>query len=370
MQQYNKLMKRCIALAKRGTGFTTPNPLVGAVIFDDDFNIVAEGYHKKYGQAHAEVNAVKNANCDLKGMCIAVNLEPCSHHGKTPPCADLIIKNGFKKVVIGIKDPNPIVAGNGIKKLEDAGIEVITGVLGKECAHLNEIFLKNQIEKKPFIAIKTATTLDGKIACKTGDSKWITSEKARQKVQELRHEYSAIITGSNTIIKDNPSLNCRLKNGVNPTRIIVDSKLKTDPKSNVYNNDGTKIIILTSQSAHDSNKKQYPNHVELVICKEKGDYLDLNDAIKKLFSKGIPSILVEGGAGLNSAFIKEKLVDKLYHFVAPKILGDKESISFVDGFSTKKMSEALQLSFSKSTLFHPDILNEYYFTTPDYSNLN
>ena len=245
---YEKYMKRCIKLAQKAAGNTSPNPMVGAIILDKNLNFVSEGYHKKYGEAHAEVNAINNAlkkGIDLSGGTIIVTLEPCSHYGKTPPCADLIIKSGIKTVVVGCLDPNPKVSGNGIKKCKDANLNVITNVLQKECEELNEIFFKNQTKKRPFITIKTATTLDGKIATKTGSSKWITGEKARKKVQKLRHQYDAILTSSSTIITDNPSLTCRLKNGKNPIRIILDTNLKTSPNSKVYTNDGTKVYIAT-----------------------------------------------------------------------------------------------------------------------------
>ena len=250
-KQYEKLMRRCISLAKKGEGKVSPNPLVGCVIFDDNFNILSEGYHEKYVQNHAERNAILNAKSNLKGKSLIVNLEPCSHYGKTPPCADLIIEKGIKKVIIGMIDPNPIVSGNGIKKLQKAGIEVVTGVLEKECRILNEVFIKNQIKKSPFVVIKTATTLDGKIATQTGNSKWITDESSRLEVQKLRNKYDAILTSSATVIEDNPKLTCRLKNGRNPVRIILDTNLSTDENSNVYNNDGTKVYIITSENISD-----------------------------------------------------------------------------------------------------------------------
>lgn len=357
MKKYEKLMKRCLKLAEKAKGKTSPNPMVGAVIVDEECNIISEGYHKKWGDKHAEVNACNSADCSCEGKTIIVNLEPCSHHGKNPPCADMIIKNKFKRVIVGNVDPNPLVAGKGIKKLEEAGIEVITGVLEEECSRLNEVFLKNHREKLPFITIKTATTLDGKIATKTGSSKWITGEKARREVQKLRSTNDAIMTGSGTVIKDNPSLTCRLKDGKSPTRIIVDSKLKTDPKSNVYNDDGTMIIILTTVK----KTGNYPAHVEIITCKEKGGFVDLKDAIKKLYEKGITSILVEAGAGLNSAFIKEKIADKLIQFIAPKILGDEKAVNFVESIDIKEIKDSICLNLYKTKSIGDDIMCEYYF---------
>lgn len=362
LNQYKKLMRQCLNIAKKGEGKTSPNPMVGAVIFDDNFNIISKGYHQKYGEAHAEVNAVKNAKCSLKGLSIAVNLEPCSHYGKNPPCADLIIKEGFKRVIIGIGDPNPLVCGNGIKKLQDAGIEVITGILEEECRKFNEIFLNDQLKKRPFITIKTATTLDGKIASKTGSSKWITSEKARNHVQKLRNRHDAILTSSNTIIADNPSLTCRMKNGKNPSRIIIDSKLKTNPNSNVYKNDKTSVFIVTDKNMPESEQKKYPEHIQFIKCSLKNGKIDLCEATQKLYEKDIKSIIIEAGGTLNHTFINEKLADKLIQFVAPKILGDKNAINFVQGFDINNIDESQILTELNIKKLNPDIMMEAYFT--------
>lgn len=361
MNQYEKLMRRCLTLAKKGEGRVNPNPMVGAVIFDDDFNIISEGYHQYWGGPHAEVNAINNAPCSLKGKNIAVNLEPCSHYGKTPPCADLLIKHGFKKVIAGICDPNPKVCGKGIKKLKEAGIEVITDILKDECIKLNEVFFKNQIEHKPFITIKSAVTLDGKIATKTGSSKWITGEKARKEVQKLRNKYDAVLTGSNTIMLDNPSLTCRLKQGINPARIIIDSKLKTNPKSNVYIDDKTKIFILTDKNADVKKLQSYPKNVEFIKCSLVNNFINLHEAIEKLYEKGIKSILAECGSGLNYALTKENLADKLILFTAPKIAGDSTSLGFVEGFNVSDINSVKFLKHHKTILLKPDIMSEYYF---------
>ena len=281
-KEYKKLMRRCNALARKSEGHTSPNPLVGAVIFDDDFRIISEGRHEYYGGNHAERNAVLSAKEDLKGKSIIVNLEPCSHYGKTPPCADLLIEKGFKRVICGLVDPNPEVAGQGIERLKKAGIEVIVGVLEDECRELNKIFLKNQIKKEVYIAIKTATTLDGKIATKTGNSKWITDEKSRAEVQKLRNKYDAILTSSKTVIADNPSLTCRMRGGRNPVRVVVDTNLSTSPNAKVYNNDGTRVIVLTSKK-----DAEFPAHVEVVVCPLKNGHVDLEFAMQKLFEMKI-----------------------------------------------------------------------------------
>ncbi len=358
---YTKYIKKCISLARKGEGNVSPNPLVGAVVLDKYGNIAGYGYHQKYGQPHAEVNAIKMAEkngINIKGGTIFVSLEPCSHFGKTPPCADLIIEKGVKKVVTGCIDPNPKVAGNGIKKLKDAGIEVVCGVLEQQCRNLNEIFIKNQIEKRPFIAIKTAVTADGKIAAKTGDSKWITSEKARACVQKLRNKYDAILTGSGTVIADNPSLTCRMKNGINPVRVIVDSKAITPAEAKVYNNDGTTVILAAAENIEQEKIKKYPDNVKILKCPldPATGKIDLNILIQKLFDFGIMSVIIEAGGTLNGAFLKTGRVDKIYQFIAPKILGDNSAKSFVEGFDIPKIDDCLKFEVKEVKKFKPDIL--------------
>ncbi len=359
-----KFIKKCITLAKKGEGKVSPNPLVGAIVTDKNGVVAGYGWHKKYGEAHAEVNAVnmaKENNVDIKGGTIYVSLEPCSHQGKTPPCADMIIKEGFKKVVIGCVDPNPVVSGNGIKKLKNAGIEVVTGVLENECKALNEIFIKNQTEQRPFVAIKTATTQDGYIATSTGSSKWITSEKSRNYVQKLRNKYDAILTGSGTIIADNPSLTCRIKNGRNPIRVIIDSKGITPADAKVFNNDGTKVYLAVFEN---TNTQKYPDNVIIIKCpKNDENKIDLEVLTQKLYEKGIRSILVEAGGKLNGAFIKAELVDRLYHFIAPKLLADSTGKKFAEGYNVTDINQALKYEITNICNLKPDILIEARLST-------
>lgn len=363
IKDYEFYMRKCIELAKNGEGSVSPNPLVGAVVLDRNNEVAGMGWHEKYGEAHAEVNAFNNAQqngTDVSGGTIFVSLEPCSHYGKTPPCADLIIEKNIKKAVIGCVDPNPKVDKGGIRKLKAAGIEVITGVLEDECKRLNEIFMKNQIKKMPFVSIKTATTLDGKIATKTGSSKWITSEKARAYVQKLRNKYDAILTGSGTVISDNPSLTCRMEgknNGRNPVRVVIDSTLKTSPDSKVYNDDGTKVFVACADFV---SLKEYGDNVEFIKCPLKSDTgkIDLKYLCDRLFEKGVMSILVEAGGQLNGAFLRDSLADKLYQFTAAKILGDNEAKSFVDGYDIKDINDCVKLSVVSCFALEPDLLIE------------
>lgn len=354
---FNNLMQQCIKLARKAEGQVSPNPLVGAIVLDKDGNIVGEGYHQKYGEAHAEVNALNQAGEKARGGTIIVNLEPCSHFGKTPPCADLIIEKGIKKLIVGMIDPNPKVSGNGIKKCIDAGIDVQVGILEDKCKELNEIFLKNQNLKKPFIAMKIATTLDGKIATKTGSSKWITSEKSRELVQKLRNKYDAILTGSGTVISDNPSMLCTMPEGKNPIKIILDTHAKIHPKSKIF--EKGKVILATKE-----NTEKYPENVEILICpKDEHNQINLSFLIEELYKKGVYSILVEAGAQVNSSFLKNNLADKVYHFIAPKILGDNKAISCFSGFEISDINNCTKTTIKDIQKVDVDVIITYSLTS-------
>ena len=337
-----KYIKMCFSLAKKGKNNVLPNPMVGSLIVKEG-RIISKGYHKKYDEFHAERNAILNAKEDLEGATIYVNLEPCSHFGKTPPCADLIIEKKIKRVVFSSFDKNPKV--DGVKKLKEAGIEVLGGVLEKEGDELNKVFFKNITKKIPYIALKTATTLDSKIATENYNSKWITGDSSRLEVMKLRSLYQAIITGSNTVLYDNPKLTSRIKGGINPIRIIMDKKGQIPFNYNVFEDDGTRIILI------DNTKRKCPSHVEKI------GFSNINELLKTLFNMGIYSILIESGRGLNSAFLKEKCVDEIYHFIAPKILGG--GINFIDGFNPKKIDDGLIAYNLKIKKFEPDIMLNY-----------
>lgn len=344
MKQYDLLMKKCIELAKQAQGETSPNPLVGCIVLNDIGEIISTGYHKKYGENHAERDALLKLD-DAKNCTLIVNLEPCSHYGKTPPCADLIIEKGVKRVVYGMKDVNPIVAGNGLKKLINAGIEVIGPILEDECRKLNEIFIKNQVEHKTFVALKTATTIDGKIATSTNDSKWITSDLAREEVRNIRKRYDAILTSSSTILADNPTMEHKCK-------VILDRKLKTNSQMTIYKQG--KIFVfhsLKNQSSLSNNNLQY---IYTPIVNNK---LDIEYILEELYKRGIMSVLIEAGGKLNGSFLP--YIDRLYHFVAPKILGDNNGKSCFYGKDVEKISNCTNLNFESVELFPPDILVNY-----------
>lgn len=347
MQQYETYMKKCFKLALRGEGKTSPNPLVGCVVLNSKGEIISEGFHAKYGENHAERDALLKITPEIaNGGTVIVNLEPCSHYGKTPPCADLIIEYGIKKVVTGMRDVNPIVAGNGIKKLTDAGIEVVEGILETEAKKLNEIFITNQKEKRTFVALKTATTLDGKIATSTGDSKWITSTKAREEVRRIRKKYDAILTSSSTIIADNPTMEHKNK-------IILDRNLKTDLKNaNIYKSG--KIYVFYDKTLTPPKIAG----IDFIPTPVKNGKLNIEFILKSTYELGIMSVLAECGGRLNGSIID--YADKIYHFIAPKIISDNTAKSAFDGKDVQFIKDTLNFKFDEIKTFKPDIMLTYY----------
>lgn len=372
---HEKYMRLAIEEAKKGEGFVNPNPLVGAVIVKDG-KILGTGYHKKYGENHAEINAIldaKKKNNNIENATIYINLEPCSHYGKTPPCADAIIKNKFKRAVIGCLDSNIKVAGNGIKKLREAKIEVVENVLEEDCKKLNEVFFHYINTKKPFMVMKYAMTMDGKIASVSGKSKWITSEKSREHAHLFRKKYSAIMVGINTVIEDNPTLNCRIKeNPKNPIRIILDSDLKIDLKSNICKTSkDIKTYIASVKPTAKSNKNMEKKKeleylgIEIIETSPKDlskDYkVNLQELIKILGEeKNIDSVLIEGGATLHSALLKEKLIDKALIYIAPKIFGGLNAKTPIAGEGIEEPDNAIKLIGGKLKNIGEDLFMEYY----------
>ncbi len=358
-----KYMKRALELAKKGAGYTNPNPLVGAVIVKNG-RIIGEGYHKIYGSHHAEINAFISATEDVSGAEMYVTLEPCSHYGKTPPCAKAIVEKGIKKVVVALEDPNPEVAGRGIKILRDNGIEVVTGVLEEESRRLNEIFLKYITTKLPFCILKTAMTLDGKIAARTGDSKWITNEESRKYVHKLRHRVSSIMVGVGTVIQDDPLLNTRLEdgNGSDPIRIIVDTSGKTPLDARVLNNKSdAKTIIAVTEHAPKEKLIEFENRgAEIIITPLKENKVDLKFLMKELGERKIDSVLLEGGSELNYSAMEAGIIDKVNAFIAPKFIGGREAKTPVGGFGRSLMKDALLLKNIEIHRFGDDVMLEGY----------
>jgi diaminohydroxyphosphoribosylaminopyrimidine deaminase/5-amino-6-(5-phosphoribosylamino)uracil reductase len=356
-------MKNALELARKGWGRTNPNPLVGSVIVKDG-EIIAQGYHHLLGGAHAEVDAFNNAKQEVNGGTLYVNLEPCAHYGRTPPCAKKIIESGISKVVIAMEDPNPVVAGGGIKMMRDAGIEVIVGVLEEEARTLNEIFIKYITRRQPFVIIKAAMTLDGKIASVSGDSKWISGECSRAQVHMVRDRIAAIMTGINTVLKDNPSLTTRLDsgNGKDPARIIVDSKGLIPLESRVINAKSSAGSILATTSLIDGKREEQLIEKGVRILKLDGadGHVDLKKLMDELYKLEIDSVLLEGGGGLNAAALKSGIVDKVMFFIAPKIIGGSTAKTPVEGEGVRYMKDAVNLKNITITRFAEDILVEGY----------
>lgn len=356
-------MERALELAEKGIGYTNPNPLVGAVIVKAG-RIIGEGYHEYYGGNHAEVNAFNNAVEDVKGATMYVTLEPCSHYGKTPPCAKAIVEKGIKKVVIGLQDPNPLVAGKGIEILKENGIEVVLGVLEEKGKKLNEIFFKYITTGLPFCIMKTAMTLDGKIATQTGDSKWITGELSRNHVHMLRNRTAGIMAGIGTVLADDPMLNTRLKNGdgSDPIRIILDSSARIPLEAKVLNLDSkvSTIIVTTEKADKDKIKAIEKKGAEIIIAPLKNNEVDLFFLMRILGGKKIDSILLEGGSKINYAALEEGIVDKVNAFIAPKIIGGDNAKTPVGGKGKSLMKDAIILKDIEVYHFENDIMVEGY----------
>lgn len=360
-------MKRVLELAARGSGTTSPNPLVGAVIVRDG-EIIGEGWHEKAGEPHAEINAIRNANEDVENSTIYVNLEPCSHFGRTPPCAAELVERKFKRVVVAMEDPNPLVAGRGIKLLRDNGIQVDVGSCRIEALMLNDIFIKYITRRKPFVLLKAAMTLDGKTATRTGDSKWISGELSREHVHRLRNRYSSILVGYNTVIKDNPELTSRLM-GVktrNPVRIIMDSKGRIPAEARVLDIDGNKRTIIAATEDMDEEKLRYLENkgAEIIITDKKAGKVNVVQLMEELGKRGIDSILVEGGGTAAASFVEEGLVDKVAFFIAPVLVGGAAAPTPVMGSGVDLISDGYRLKYRNISTFGEDILVEGYINVP------
>jgi diaminohydroxyphosphoribosylaminopyrimidine deaminase/5-amino-6-(5-phosphoribosylamino)uracil reductase len=352
-------MEKALELSILGTGHTSPNPLVGAIVVNND-KIVGSGYHKEYGGSHAEVFALDEAGDKAMGATLYVTLEPCSHFGKTPPCAEKIIKMGIKRCVVAMSDPNPKVSGNGIKMLRDAGISVEVGLLKNNAIKINRVFLKYITTKIPFLFLKCAITLDGKIATYSGDSKWITNEASRKKVQYLRNKYMGIMVGINTIISDNPMLTARVENGINPYRIVVDPNLKIDLNSNFVNFKDNKSIIITSENNKNHKKISLLENKNIKIIFLQGNDFKISDILYQIGKLGIDSILLEGGSNIISRAFKENVIDGGEIFIAPKILGDDKALPFIKGFDIEKISQGIELKNIKFNTYENNISVEFY----------
>lgn len=340
-------MKRAIELAKKGEGWTNPNPMVGAVIVKDG-RIIGEGYHARCGELHAERNAIASLTESAEGATLYVTLEPCCHYGKTPPCTEAILEQKIKKVVIGSRDPNPKVAGKGAKILRDAGVMVVEDFMKDKCDELNPIFFHYITTKTPYVVMKYAMTLDGKIATKTGASKWITQEAARREVQYMRHRYMGIMVGIGTVLADDPMLNVRVEGLKSPVRIICDSKLRIPLDSQIVKSAREYRTIVAYADPENVEKKKeilQTMGVETVFCSDMKKNVNLKHLMEYLGKENIDSILLEGGGTLNDSALQAGVVQEVQAFIAPKIFGGTGSRTPVDGIGIELPSQAAVLKF-------------------------
>jgi len=348
-------MQLALDLARRTKGQTSPNPVVGAVVVKDG-RIIGMGAHLKAGEPHAEVHALNMAGTEAENSTLYVTLEPCSHHGKTPPCAGRIIKEKVKRVVVGSVDPNPLVSGNGVNLLSEAGIEVTVGVLEKEAKQINEFFNKYITTRLPFVTVKTAMTLDGKIATSTGDSRWITGESSRNYVHELRHQYDAILVGIGTVLKDNPALTVRTKQrGINPIRVVIDTHLNIPNEAKLITDQEAPTWIFTTKQANvEKVAKLRDKGIEVILTSGK-DSIPMKEVLQYLGKKQITSVFVEGGASIIGSLFDEQLVDKYIGFIAPKIIGGLDAKTTIGGKGLDLMSKATQLNQIEIKQFEQDL---------------
>lgn len=368
-------MRRAIELAQKGLGFTNPNPMVGAVIVKDG-KIIGEGYHERCGELHAERNAIASLTESAEGATIYVTLEPCCHYGKTPPCTEAIIENKISRVVIGSRDPNPLVSGKGARILREAGITVEEDFLREECDEINKVFFHYITTKNPYVTVKYAMTADGKIATKTGASKWITGESARNEVQKMRHKNMAIMAGIGTVLADDPLLNVRVEGLKSPIRIICDSNLNIPLDSQIVKTaDKHKTIIACAYNeAYPSQKNninqnnyQFTQKRELLIQKgiqiinvpDENGKVDVTKLLEILGNQGIDSIFVEGGGILNDSLFRANLVNRLEVFVAPKVFGGADAKSPVEGLGIEEVSDATEFNLIDIKKIGQDVLLSY-----------
>ena len=367
-----KYMRRAIELAKKGSGHVNPNPLVGAVIVRDG-EIIGEGYHECYGQLHAERNAIANAKKrgnSLEGSTIYVTLEPCCHYGKTPPCTEAIIEEKIARVVVGSDDPNPLVSGKGFQMRREKGIEVIPHFLKEECDAMNHVFFHYIRTGTPYVAMKYAMTMDGKIACYTGDSKWVTGEESRAHVQTLRNHYKGIMAGIGTVLADDPMLNCRIEGGRDPIRIIADSHLRIPMDSQLVRTAGQQPLIVACLPDADEEKAaqlqekgvevlRIPGVTTADITEEQKEVISLPVLMKELGARKIDGILLEGGGQLNESALQAGIVDRIYCYIAPKIFGGAQAKTPVEGQGLTRAADAWQFNRIGMQEFGQDILLEY-----------
>ena len=349
-------MRQAVALARRGTGWTAPNPLVGAVVVKDG-KVIGRGYHARCGGLHAERAALADCTVSPRGATMYVTLEPCCHQGRQPPCTDAILAAGIARVVVGSDDPNPLVAGKGLEILRRGGVEVVSGVLREACDALNPVFFHFIRTKRPYVVMKYAMTMDGKIATRTGTSRWITGEAARRRVHRDRHRYTAIMAGVGTVLADDPMLNCRIKGGKNPVRIICDTHLRTPLTSQIVRTAGEIPTILATCAEPSLYGPYLDAHCQVWTLPERDGHVDLDALMDRLGSGGIDSVLLEGGGTLNWAALESGIVQRVQAYVAPKLFGG-DAKSPVEGQGVALPDQAVALKNTRISRVGEDILLE------------
>lgn len=351
-------MRMALQLAQKGIGWVSPNPMVGAVIVKED-RIIGRGYHERYGQPHAERNALASCTESPEGATMYVTLEPCCHHGKQPPCVDAILQAGISRVVVGSADPNPLVAGNGIRILREHGVSVTEDILREECDAINQVFFHYIQTKQPFVVLKYAMTMDGKIAAYTGDSKWITGETARSHVQQQRHRYSGIMVGVGTVLTDDPLLTCRIPGSKSPVRVICDSRLRTPLDAQVVvTAKETPTIIATCCADSDRQEAYRKAGCSVLLLPEKDGHIDLQALLRELGQEGLDSLLLEGGGTLNWSALKSGIVRKVQTYIAPKLFGGETAKTPIEGQGVATPGDSFYLKNSRLMKLGDDFLIE------------
>ncbi|MGQ9478154.1 MAG: bifunctional diaminohydroxyphosphoribosylaminopyrimidine deaminase/5-amino-6-(5-phosphoribosylamino)uracil reductase RibD [Candidatus Bipolaricaulia bacterium] len=361
VDEHEQFMRRALELAERGAGRTNPNPLVGAVLVKDG-RIVGEGFHERFGGPHAEIVALEAAGKEAEGADLYVNLEPCVHWGKTPPCVGRIISSGVRRVFVAVRDPNPLVDGRGIAQLVGAGIEVIEGLLEREARRLNEPFFKFITTKRPFVVLKLALSLDGRVATRAGESRWITNERSRELVHHLRNRYAAVLVGVNTILKDDPQLTARLEGARDPWRIILDSRGRTPLEARILNLESSTPTVIATTELMSQEKEAALLHKGARVWRleARDGRVDLEALLTRLGEEGLDSLLVEGGPTVAAGFLEAGLVDKVLFFIAPKIIGGEEAPGAVGGKGIERLERAWKLGDISVRMLDGDLVYEGY----------
>ncbi|MFD1020000.1 bifunctional diaminohydroxyphosphoribosylaminopyrimidine deaminase/5-amino-6-(5-phosphoribosylamino)uracil reductase RibD [Thalassobacillus hwangdonensis] len=355
MNRDENYMQLAIDMAERTIGQTSPNPAVAAIVVNN-LQVVGVGVHVKAGEPHAEVHALRMAGDKAKGATIYVTLEPCSHYGRTPPCSKAVIDAGIERVVIATQDPNPKVAGKGVEMLREAGLEVETGILKEKSDRLNDAFFHYIQSGEPYVYLKTAMSLDGKIATSTGESQWITGEEARQDGHTYRHRSDAILVGIGTVLADDPSLTTRLDGeGANPVRVIMDTNLKTPLQSKVCKDDAAPTILFTGNEVDPDRVEKYNEIPHVEVIQLSTPTVEVSEVLKQLGQKRITSLLVEGGGTVADAFVRAGKVNQLISYIAPKLIGGKEALTPLEGTGFQRLQDAMNLKVISTEMLGEDI---------------